>query len=84
MRTSKHIYMTDSNYTKIYTGSEIFVQRVIFELKNAGIIPVVKDQTESARLAGFGGGIVPGFQEVYVHDDELKKATSIIETNMEV
>lgn len=76
--------MTDSNYTKIFTGSEIFVQRVIYELKNAGIIPVVKDQMESARLAGFGGGIVPGFQDVYAHDDELKKATSIIENNIEV
>lgn len=72
--------MTDSNYTKIFTGSSIIVQRIIFDLEKAGIIAVVKDETESARLGGFGGGIVPGFQEIFVHKDEIEKATPIIES----
>ncbi|GAA4973761.1 putative signal transducing protein [Algibacter aquimarinus] len=72
--------MSNSNYTKIYTGDFIIVQRIVSDLEKENIIPVVKDQTESARLAGFGGGIVPGFQQIYVHDDELEKAVLIIES----
>ncbi|WP_248722836.1 putative signal transducing protein [Seonamhaeicola sp. ML3] len=71
--------MTDSNYTKVFTGSSIVVQRLNIELQNINITPVIKDETESARLAGFGGGIIPGFQEVYVHNDELEKALTIVE-----
>ena len=72
--------MTDSNYIKIFTGSFITIQRIVSDLEKIDIIPVIKDQTESARLAGFGGGIVPGFQEVYIHKDELEKAIEIVES----
>lgn len=71
--------MTDSNYIKVFTGDFITVKRILNDLQIEGITAVVKDETESARLAGFGGGIVPGFQEVYVHNDELDKALLIIE-----
>lgn len=71
--------MSDSNYIKIYTGDFIIVQRIISDLEKEDIIAVVKDQTESARLAGFGGGILPGFQEVFVNKDELDKAVLVIE-----
>lgn len=71
--------MSNSNYIKIFTGDFIIVQRIISELEKEDIIPVVKDHTESARLAGFGGGIIPGFQQVYVHKDELDKAIIIVE-----
>ncbi len=75
----KPIHMSDSNYIKVFTGNFIIVQRIITELEKVDIIAVVKDQTESARLAGFGGGITPGFQEVFVNKDELDKAVEIIE-----
>ncbi len=71
--------MSDSSYIKIYTGDFIVVQRIVNDLEKINIIPVVKDQTESARLGGFGGGIIPGFQQVYVHKDELDKAIEIVE-----
>ncbi len=71
--------MTNSNFIKIYTGNFIIVQRIINELKKININAIVKDQTESARLAGFGGGIIPGFQEVFVNNDELDEAVEIIE-----
>jgi hypothetical protein len=70
--------MTHSNYTKVFTGNFIVVQRIVSELEAVNIIAVVKDQTESARLAGFGGGIIPGFQEVFVNNDELEKTNDII------
>ncbi len=71
--------MTNSNFIKIYTGNFIIVQRIINELKKININAIVKDQTESARLAGFGGGIIPGFQEIFVNNDELDEAVEIIE-----
>lgn len=70
--------MSDSNYIKIYTGDFIIVQRVVSDLEKKGINPVVKDQIESARLAGFGS-IIPGFQQIYVHKDELDKAVLVVE-----
>ncbi|MCF7568046.1 DUF2007 domain-containing protein [Sabulilitoribacter arenilitoris] len=72
--------MTKTNFIKIFTGNFIIVQRIVDELKKIDISPIVKDQTESARLAGFGGGIVPGFQQVFVHKDELDKAVYIVES----
>ncbi|OBQ52754.1 DUF2007 domain-containing protein [Tamlana sp. s12] len=70
--------MSDSNFTKVYTGDIIIVQRIVSELENEGISPIVKDQTESARLAGFGGGNFPGFQEIFVNNDELTKTLEIV------
>lgn len=71
--------MPHSNYIKIFTGNFIIVQRIIDELKDANINAIVKDPTESARLAGFGGGIFPGFQEIFVNEDELENAVEIVE-----
>ncbi|WP_418603790.1 putative signal transducing protein [Hwangdonia sp.] len=71
--------MSNSNYIKIFTGNFITVQRIVSDLEKTNIRPVVKDQSESARLAGFGPSI-PGQQELYVHKDELDKAVEIVET----
>jgi len=70
--------MNDSNYVKIFTGSFIIVQRMINALKEIDINAVVKDETESGRLAGFGASI-SGSQELYVHKDELDKAVPLVE-----
>ena len=70
--------MLDSNYIKVFTGNFIVVQRISEELNAIGINPVIKDETESGRLAGFGASI-QGLQEVYVHEDELDKAVEIVE-----
>ncbi|AUP81360.1 hypothetical protein C1H87_22620 [Flavivirga eckloniae] len=72
--------MEDSNYIKIFTGDFIIVQRIIDELKAINIHAIVKDTTESARLAGFGGGILPGFQEVFVNKDELDQAVLVVQS----
>jgi len=70
--------MSETEYTKIYSGNFILTTRVIAELKAAGIVPIVKDEGESQRLAGYGS-LNQGFQDVFVHNDELKKATEILE-----
>ena len=71
--------MTDSNYTKIYTGDLISVQRIVSELEKINIIPVLKDQTDSGLLPIFGTSNSL-FKQVYVHKDELEKATIVIDS----
>lgn len=70
--------MSTSEYTKVYNGNFILITRIKNELEDADIIPIIKDEGESQRLAGYGS-MNQGFQEIYVHNDELDKATAIIE-----
>ena len=70
--------MSASEYTKIYNGNFILVTRVKDALEKELIIPIIKDEGESQRLAGYAS-LNQGFQEVFVHNDELEKANSIIE-----
>ena len=60
-------------YQKIYSGSSIIIMSIKNCLNDINIIPIIKDQSESARLAGFGYSINL-FQDVFVHDDEYSKA----------
>jgi Putative prokaryotic signal transducing protein len=69
----------ESHYIKIYTGNFIIVQLITTKLEDIGISAVIKDESESGRLAGFGSSI-QGQQEVYVHENELEKALPIIES----
>jgi len=71
--------MLDSNYIKVFSGSFIIVQLVVDRLESAGINGIVKDETESGRLAGFAS-TTAGFQELYVNKDELDYAITIIES----
>ncbi|MDA8699276.1 DUF2007 domain-containing protein, partial [Flavobacteriaceae bacterium] len=62
-----------------FTGNSITVLSIMNALEDKNIIAVVKDDSESARLAGFGM-VAPGLQEVFVHQDELDVAIRIIES----
>ncbi len=66
-----------NSYFKIYTGPEIIVLSVKNILEQNYIIPIIKDQSESARLAGFGSAI-PYLQDVFVHEDEKINAIDLI------
>ncbi len=70
--------MSTTEYTKVYYGNFILVTRVKDELERVGIIPIIKDEGESQRLGG-QGSINSGFQDIYVHNDELEKAIAIVE-----
>ena len=67
------------NFIKIFTGNSITVLSIMNALEDKNIIAVIKDDSESARLAGFGM-VAPGLQEVFVHQDELDEAIRIIES----
>ena len=69
--------MEESEYTKIYYGNFVLATRIKTELENIGIIPIVKDEGESQRLAGYGS-LSQGYQELFVHNDELEKAEAIV------
>ena len=68
--------MPHQDYIKIFAGSSIAVLAIKQALLEENIIPVVKDQSESGRLAGFGAA--PGYQEVFVHPDEGEKSLDIV------
>ncbi len=70
--------MSTTEYTKVYYGNFILVTRVKDELERIGIVPIIKDEGESQRLAGYAS-MKLGFQEVFVHNDELDKAVEIVE-----
>ncbi|TYB77323.1 DUF2007 domain-containing protein [Bizionia gelidisalsuginis] len=70
--------MSDSEYVKIFTGNYIIVQMIKERLEDIGISPIIKDETESGRLAGFASAL-RGQPEVYVHEKELNKAVQVVE-----
>ena len=66
-----------SSYSKVYTGSSIFILAIKTALIDENIFPLIKDPSESARLAGFGS-LFPYSQEIFVHNTEKTKAIEII------
>lgn len=70
--------MSETQYIKIYTGNTIIVQLIKQRLEDIGINPIIKDETESGRLAGFATAI-PTFPEIFVHENELDKAVHVVE-----
>ena len=68
----------ESHYTRIYTGSMIIVQLLISKLEDIGITPIIKDQNESGLDPKIYGGHL--LQEMFVHEDELDKATPIVQS----
>lgn len=69
--------MENSEYVKVYGGNFILANRVIAELQSVGIMPIVKDESESQRLAGYGS-LNSGHQDIVVHRDELEKAIEVV------
>ncbi len=67
-----------SNYRKIFTGESLLAKQLVNKLHEIGIEAVVKDEAESARLAGFASSML-GQVDLYVHKDEVEKAAQIIE-----
>lgn len=69
--------MITTEYTKVFDGTIFMVSRIKGELESIGIVPVIKDEVESQRLAGFGS-LNQGYQEIHVNNEELEKAMEII------
>jgi hypothetical protein len=74
--------MSDSHYIKIFSGSTAIVKRIQYELESIGINPIIKDEGESQRLAGYGS-LNQGFQDIVVHKNELEKAQEVLKSLMD-
>lgn len=72
--------MLKSNYKKIYSGNQFDVKAIVEKLHSINIEGVVKDESESGRLAGFASAI-PGEQDLYVHNDEAEKALELVKNH---
>ena len=66
-----------SNYKKIFTGDSIVAKQIASQLHEIGIEAVVKDEAESARLAGFASSML-GQVDIFVHKDEFEKAMVVV------
>ena len=69
--------MSSSSYLHLFSGSSIDVLALQNGLAEENITPVVKDEAESARLAGFGQ-TAPLMQRVFVHEEEYDKAKAVL------
>tara|TARA_R110002051_G_scaffold5108_3_gene27370 strand:+ start:15033 stop:15257 length:225 start_codon:yes stop_codon:yes gene_type:complete len=67
----------DSKYKKVYGGNSIEAHRIELLLNDNSIKPILKDESESARLAGFGTPL-PNLIQIFVHQDEVIKALGLI------
>lgn len=68
----------ESDYAKIFSGSTMLAKRIVDELHQVGIEAVMKDEAESARLAGFASSML-GQADLYVNKDEVERAQPIVE-----
>ena len=60
----------------VYSGSPMVIPLVCTALSNEKIYPIIEDEAESARLAGFG--INSYEQKIFVNKNEVKKALGVI------
>ena len=67
--------MSDS-FRLLYTGNIVDVQRLKALLEENDIFPIIKDETESARLAGFGAPTM--MQQLWVLSSEVEKAKAYL------
>ena len=66
------------DYLCVFYGNHIDTLNITDSLKKINIIPIVKNESESARLAGFG--IIDYKKKIYVHRDEFSKAVNLIKS----
>jgi hypothetical protein len=67
----------ETDYSKVFSGNALLGKRIETELKDIGIIPIIKNEGESARLAGFASSMLNNV-DIYVNNDELPKAKVIV------
>lgn len=66
-----------ADYVKVFAGDSAKTKRIELLLIKNDIRPIIKNENESARLAGFGTPL-PHILEIYVNKDEEEKTLSLI------
>lgn len=67
-----------SKHTKLHQASNIILDALKYELNNANISCIIKNNTESARLAGFIAG--DNNNDLFVFEEEFNKAKDILDS----
>ena len=67
----------EKEHIKVFTGTQIFVNRLSYLLDEAKIPSLIKNHHESARLGGFGSPM--DSVELFIYNTDKEKASSIIE-----
>jgi len=65
-------------YLCVFSGNDIDSLNIIDSLNKIDIYPIIKNESESARLAGFG--IINQKKNIYVHRDEYERAEELIKS----
>ena len=65
-----------NKHIKIFTSSSIIINRIASILNQNNIQTLIKDNVESARLAGFG--ISSNDVELYIDNSDVESAQKII------
>ena len=66
------------DYIVLFRGNSIEAGRILFDLKEIGIIGVLRDQQTSAARSGFAIPATADEAQVLVHRDEHEKVKSIL------
>lgn len=66
-----------SDYTKLFTSSNLIINGLTIFLEENEIQYIIKDRLNSALMAGFGE--LPGGTEIHVETSKFKKAIEILE-----
>ena len=61
-----------------YTGTELLTKFLHLDLQEENVRSILKNQSESARLAGFGVNTSSGC-ELYIDEKDIEKARPIID-----
>ena len=61
---------------RIFTGPSLVAGAITAELNDMGISPVVRNDTQSGAIAGFGGGVLDQVQ-LLVHEDQYEQAFEV-------
>lgn len=64
---------TEENTTRIYTGSSILAEALVGRLKAMDIVPIVKDDQQSAIMFGNAPNLTSQVR-VFIRKDELIQA----------
>ena len=71
----------ETQYEKIYSGNFIVVQLLVSRLEDAGINPIIKDESQiglSAVLVSDYQGLI----DLYVNENEIDKANAIVQATL--
>lgn len=69
---------THSKHIKLYQGSNIILNALKYELNERNISCIIKNNTDSGRLAGFIAG--DDNNDLFIFEEDIDKAKDILDS----